>query len=219
MKQGIKIENGYIYLALNENELVSVLEDMVDCGDLLSPHIVIEENYARFRDEDVKMMQPELFFIREEPKLRINEQVRNRFIVSNVLVFSSFLGIYYWVTGGIGIGHWWLVLASIMVMMNLCYFFYLKSEHRERHRKAIYLKARLLTYFYMVVNLDVTNCNERLTRTVHRQESEYLSVKHMHQHLLSLQPDSFREDYRGEKYPDGDYVLDPDERIQTRKRS
>lgn len=219
MKQGIKIENGYTYLSLNENELASVLEDMVECGDLLAPQVVIEGNYARFRDEDLKMLEPELFFGREEPTLPITEHIRNRFIMFNVGVFGLFLAIYYWVAGDFSIGHWWIVLAAVLGLMNLGYFFYLKSAYSERQRKAMYLKARLLTYFYMVVNLDITNCNERLTRTVHRQESEYLSVKHMHQHLFSLQPDSFREDYRGEKYPDGDYVLDPDERIQTRKRS
>lgn len=206
MKQGIKIENGYIYLALNEKELASVLEDMVECGELVSPQIVIEGNYARFRDEDVKMMEPELFFTKEEPRLKLSNTNKKHFFLINFLGVSLFLILFYLIAGTIAIGHYWSVLIGVLLLTNACFYLYLESEHRERHRKAIYLKARLLSYFYMIINLDVTNSNERLSRTSERWEKDYYKVKQWHQTLLEGQPEAVRARYEGVRYPDGEPV-------------
>lgn len=206
MKQGIKIENGYIYLSLSERELTSVLEDMMDCGDLVSPKIVIEGNYVRFRDEDVKMMEPELFFSKEEPRLKLSSVNKKHFFLINFLGVSLFLILFYLIAGTLAIGHYWSVLIGVLLLTNTCFYLYLESEHRERHRKAIYLKAKLLTYFYMVVNLDMTNSNERLSRTSERWEKDYYKVKQWHQTLIESQPEPVRARYEGVRYPDGEPV-------------
>lgn len=213
MKQGIKIENGYIYLALSEKELTSVLEDMVECGDLVSPQIVIDGNCVRFRDEDVKMMEPELFFSREEPRLRLSNLNKNKFFLINFIGVSLFLILFYLIAGTLAIGHYWSVLIGVLLLVNTCFYLYLESEHRERHRKAIYLKARLLSYFYMIINLDMTNSNERLSRTSERWERDYFKVKQWHQTLLQSQPEAVRAQYEGSRYPDGEPVaVDHDKR-------
>lgn len=219
MKQRIRIDGEYIYLALTEAELRSVLEDMVECGDLLSPQIEIVDNCVRFRDADIKMMQPELFFGKAEPHIKIDMQLWKTVAIFNVVMLFLFMLIYYFSAGNLDIGHRWLIFCGVMCVANSCVYLYLDGANKERHRKALYAKARLVSYFNATVQMDMTTSNNRLDRSRARLEKEYEIVKQMFQTLLEQQSSEVKARYKDNLYPDGDPVYEKTDDIKPKNLS
>lgn len=219
MSQQIKIVDGYIYVKLEEAAMISVLEDMNGCADLLAPQIVIEDNYVRFRDQDTKMLDPELFFRKEVPKLKLDDQqwkiILTWIVVSLILMLTT----YYLSHGHLDLGNFWIVVLSFVGFIVACQYFYFESLHCERYRKATYVKARLLTFLYMTSLYDMTTTNERLERTTQRHDKDYKYVKQLFQSLMIEQPGNIRSRYVDARFPDGDLILPEHENHRPNKLS
>lgn len=204
MDDGYVIENGEIKLTLSEADLEDVLEDVKDCRDLLEPHIRLIGNTVIFRDQDIKLIDPVTFFVRTQPifKMPKKYKIQGGIITALLMLYLGALGndVSLFVT---------MVNSLMGVILGLmCYYAmynYLFIEYQKRHRKALYVKAKLLSFFYMVILQELTTTSERLERSSNRLHNDCIELKSMYRKVFTSLP----SDVRGkvpDRFPDGEEI-------------
>ena len=198
------IEDGEIKLTLSEADFEGVLEDVSGCRDLLEPQIRIVDNMVVFRDYDIKMIDPTIFFIKDVPEFKPTKQQINNWISIIIIagVISVVIGLQLTLFAGILIA---ILGIAVGFGIAISQFMSLQLEHNRRHRKALYAKAKLLSFFYMNVLEEMTTGSDRLERKSYRLEKDVAELK-----------GRFRETYQllnteqkhavGNKFPDGDVI-------------
>lgn len=204
------IEDGEIKLALSEADFESVLEDVSECRDLLEPQIRIVNNTVIFRDHDIKLIEPELFFKKDVTDYKPNK----------ILLRNWFIGVLLTVIISIIVGTEWPLTAAIVTMVGgllvsfgfaYTHYLTLQLNHHRRHRKALYAKAKLLSFFYMNVLEEMTTGGDRLERRAYRLDKDVINLKERFRDVYSLLSPEQKTTIGG-KFPDGDLIEDKPEK-------
>lgn len=208
MASGYILEDGEIKISLDEVDFLTFMEEAKDCKDLLLPYIRIEDNYIIFRDRDVKMIIPEEVFIDKLPEFVFPETIKNKSIYSFITVIIGITGLcwYYGVelNNIFSLITWVGLLAA---MMFIAYHSYLKKVYVERHRKALYIKAKFFTYLLMIFVQDITTTSTRLTRTSERMVDENEELKNMIRMMYGLIPEGVKVLHIEDHFPDGEPIM------------
>lgn len=204
------IEDGEIKLALSEADFESVLEDVSECRDLLEPQIRIVNNTVIFRDHDIKLIEPELFFKKDVTDYKPNK----------ILLRNWFIGVLLTVIISIIVGTEWPLTAAVVTMVGgllvsfgfaYTHYLTLQLNHHRRHRKALYAKAKLLSFFYMNVLEEMTTGGDRLERRAYRLDKDVINLKERFRDVYSLLSPEQKTTIGG-KFPDGDLIEDKPEK-------
>lgn len=173
MGSRLRLDEGYHSLVLDESELSRVLEDISGIEDLVAPEIKVTGNVVHFRSEDLKIMNPEMFFKRERISLSLKEYFTNPTIgITNVVSFIILMSLAHFGMGYFKTDLTWMMALIVFVFGNILALVIHQTNEVERQRRAIYVKASLVTHFYMLVMDDMTNCNGRLSRACNQIEKE-----------------------------------------------
>lgn len=204
MSNGYTINDGDIELGLPENDLASIMSDVLKYQDLLLPFIRVVNNTIVFRAQDLKLLDPTIFFLREIPSFSMNKTDIISILVLGLI--SLLIGLY------LSIGHGGLIvvfvclISCIVSLLALAVsYFYNRFRFHERHRRALYLKAQLLSFFYMTVLQEQTTVSERSERTTLRLRREAGQMKDVCRFLYDLS-DSNTKSKVGECFPDGELI-------------
>lgn len=205
MSGGYTIENGEIKLALNEADFAGVLEDVSECRDLLEPHIRVVDNTVIFRDSDIKLIEPELFFIKNFPEWSPSKELIRGWLIGILLLTLFSLGVGVVLTDGVAVTL--MAIAGIVIGGGLAiiHMSLLRNEYHTRHRRALYAKAKLLSFFYMNVLEEMTTSADRMDRTFNRLNREYLDLKERHRDIYSVLTTEQKVRF-GQTFPDGDDI-------------
>lgn len=210
MSDGYVIENGDIKLTLSDADLEDILDDVKDCRDLLEPHIRVTGNTVIFRDQDIKLIDPVSFFVKDAPKTKLKKKHKIAGVILCALLMTYFTLLSMEHAPII------MIINSIMgVFFGLLTYGALSShlhlQETKRQRKALYVKAKLLSFFYMVIIQELTTASERLERSNHRVSNDHIELKSMYRKMASSIPYELRSQVP-DRFPDG-------EEIQLEKRS
>ena len=199
------IENGEIKLLLSEADFAEVLDDVSQCRDLLEPQIRIIDNTVIFRDHDIKLIDPELFFRKNVPEFKPSKEfVRNWLILIFLLLFFS-LGVGLMLENGLGVTLITIAGLAVGVVLSLFHFAILRNEYHKRHRDALYARAKLLSFFYMNILEELTVTADRLERSQQRLNKEYVDLKESFRDMYSILTNEQKAKFRS-SFPDGDTI-------------
>ena len=204
MSDGYVIENGNIKLTLSDADLEDILEDVKDCRDLLEPQIKLIGNTVVFRDQDIKLIDPVTFFVKHPPKFKLNKKHQVQGVIlcallmmyftllsldhgPAILLFNSTMGIF----------------TGMVVYGALHNHLYIKELKRDR--KALYVKAKLLSYFYMIIIQELTTASERLERSNNRINNDHIELKTMYKRVYLSLPQDIRTVVPN-RFPDGEEI-------------
>ena len=205
MSDGYVIENnGDIKLTLSDANLKDILEDIKNCRDLLEPQIRLEGNVAIFRDQDIKLIDPVTFFVKSPPKFTLKKKHQVQGIILCALMMAYFILLsanngltFILINSVIGVFMGMIVVGALFKHQYIA--------ELERHRKALYVKAKLLSYFYMVVLQELTTTSERLERNNHRVHNEHIELKAMYKKVFLSLPIEVRNRVP-DRFPDGEEI-------------
>lgn len=204
MSDGYVIENGDIKLTLSDADLEDILEDVKDCRDLLEPQIKLIGNTVVFRDQDIKLIDPVTFFVKYPPKFKLNKkhQVQGVILCALLMMYFTLLSLNH--------GPVIILFNSIMgIFMGLIVYGALHNhlyiKELKRYRKALYVKAKLLSYFYMIIIQELTTSSERLERSNNRINNDHIELKNMYKRVYLSLPHEMRTDVPN-RFPDGEEI-------------
>ena len=204
MSDGYVIENGDIKLTLSDADLEDILEDVKDCRDLLEPQIRLIGNTLVFRDQDIKLIDPVTFFVKSPPKFKLKKkhQIQGVVLCAFWMVYLMLLSMNH----GMFI---MLINSTVGIFMGMIVYGALRKHlyiiELERHRKALYVKAKLLSFFYMVIIQELTTTSERLERSNHRISNDHIELKTMYKRVYLSLPHEIRLDVPN-RFPDGEEI-------------
>lgn len=204
MSDGYVIENGDIKLTLSDADLEDILEDVKDCRDLLEPQIRLDGNTVIFRDRDIKLIDPVTFFGKDTPKFKLKKKHRIQGVILCAVMMCYFVllsvdkGTFFMLFNStVGIFMGMIVYGAMHTHQNL-------SENL-RQRKALYVKAKLLSYFYMIILQELTTTSERLERSNHRVTNDHIELKSMYKKVYMSLPSDMRNKAPN-RFPDGEEI-------------
>lgn len=204
MSDGYVIENGDIKLTLSDADLEDILEDVKDCRDLLEPQIRLIANTLVFRDQDIKLIDPVTFFVKTPPKFTLKKKHQIQGVILCAL-WTAYL-VLLSMNHGVPI---MLLNSTIGIYIGTVVYGALRShlyiKELERHRKALYVKAKLLSFFYMVIIQELTTSSERLERSNHRISNDHMELKTMYKRVYLSLPHEMRTDVPN-RFPDGEEI-------------
>lgn len=203
---GYVIEEGKIKINLPEGDFLELLNELDGCVDLLKPFIQLENNTVIFRDQDLKLLIPEEFFKDEIPDFKPTKATVVGAIISLICVtlFSIFMGYIE----SPNFGFVTFMLLSLLLACSVSMRWSLQEQaYRKKHRKILYAKAKLVSFFYVNVIQDITTQNERLERSSFRYVSEIDDLKGMVRGVHSSLPHDVRDSKLGLTFPDGEEIL------------
>ncbi len=204
MSDGYVIENGDIKLTLSDADLEDILEDVKDCRDLLEPQIKLIGNTVVFRDQDIKLIDPVTFFVKHPPKFKLNKKrkVQGAILCALLMMYFTLLSL----------NHSPVILlfnSTMGIFMGMIVYGALHNHlyivELKRHRKALYVKAKLLSFFYMVIIQELTTSSERLERSNHRINNDHIELKTMYKRVYLSLPHEMRTDVPN-RFPDGEEI-------------
>lgn len=199
------IEDGEIKLALSEADFESVLEDVSNCRDILEPQIRIVDNMVVFRDHDIKLIEPELFFLKNIPEYKPSNEFIHKWLFLVIVLVGFSMGVGTALGNGMVVTLMTLAGLVIGVGSSLFHFSIIRNEHHQRHRQALYAKAKLLSFFYMNVLEEMTTSVDRMERSQNRHSREYHELKERHRDVYSALTNDQKTRF-GFKFPDGDAI-------------
>lgn len=173
----LRIDEEYHSIELGKNELSQVLEDIAGIEDLLEPEVKIEGNIVHFRSEDLKVMNPELFFKRTGVKVSLREYFKQTSVMQfNILALVCLIALAYITSIHFGTDLTWITAVIVLIAGNGFAMAVRQSNEIERQRKATYVKATLVMIFYVLVMDDMTNTNSRISRSLDKLEKEHYEL-------------------------------------------
>lgn len=204
MVDGYIVENGVIKVTLTDADLEVVLDEIKECRHLLEPEIKLDGNTVIFREQDIKLLDPKVFFKKKIPAFSLDRKQTLLTVVLCALwplyfallsidkpllliLFNSFIGI------------------SMSFIIYGVAFNYLRVNHEKQYRKAVYVKATLITFFYVMIMDEQTIALERVERTANRYNNDLKEIKHMYKHLAKSLPHHMRLDMP-DRFPDGEEI-------------
>lgn len=204
MSDGYVIENGNIKLTLSDADLEDILEDVKDCRDLLEPQIKLIGNTIVFRDQDIKLVDPVTFFVKQPPKFKLKKKhkVQGAILCALLMMYLTLLSLD---------SHPAIILfnSTMGIFMGFVVYGALHNHiyigEQKRHRKALYVKAKLLSYFYMVIIQELTTSSERLERSNNRINSDHIELKSMYKRVYLSLPFELRSEVPN-RFPDGEEI-------------
>lgn len=204
MSDGYVIENGNIKLTLSDADLEDILEDVKDCRDLLEPQIKLIGNTVVFRDQDIKLVDPVTFFVKQPPKFKLKKKhkVQGAVLCALLMMYLTLLSLNF---------HPAITLFNSAMGIFMGFVVYgalhnhLYIREQNRHRKALYVKAKLLSYFYMVIIQELTTSSERLERSNNRINSDHIELKNMYKRVYLSLPGEMRSEVPN-RFPDGEEI-------------
>lgn len=204
MSDGYVIENGDIKLTLSDADLEDILEDVKDCRDLLEPQIRLIGNTLVFRDQDIKLIDPVTFFVKSPPKFKLKKKHQ----IQGVVLCTFWMA--YLVLLSMNHGTFIMLFNSTVgIFMGMIVYGALRKHlyitELERHRKALYVKAKLLSFFYMVIIQELTTSSERLERSNHRISNDHIELKTMYKRVYLSLPNEMRIEVPN-RFPDGEEI-------------
>ena len=204
MSDGYVIENGNIKLTLSDADLEDILEDVKDCRDLLEPQIKLIGNTVVFRDQDIKLIDPVTFFVKQPPKFKLNKKHKIEGVILCALLMMYFTLL--------SLDHSLAILlfnSTIGIFMGMVVYGALHNHlyiaELKRHRKALYVKAKLLSYFYMIIMQELTTSSERLERSNNRISNDHVELKTMYKRVYLSLPQNIRTEVPN-RFPDGEEI-------------
>ena len=204
MSDGYVIENGNIKLTLSDADLEDILEDVKDCRDLLEPQIKLIGNTVVFRDQDIKLIDPVTFFVKHPPKFKLNKKHKVQGVILCALLVMYFTLL--------SLDHSLAILlfnSTIGIFMGMVVYGALHNHlyiaELKRHRKALYVKAKLLSYFYMIIMQELTTSSERLERSNNRISNDHVELKTMYKRVYLSLPQDIRTEIPN-RFPDGEEI-------------
>ena len=204
MSDGYVIENGNIKLTLSDADLEDILEDVKDCRDLLEPQIKLIGNTVVFRDQDIKLIDPVTFFVKHPPKFKLNKKHKVQGVILCALLMMYFTLL--------SLDHSLAILlfnSTIGIFMGMVVYGALNNRlyiaELKRHRKALYVKAKLLSYFYMIIMQELTTSSERLERSNNRISNDHVELKTMYKRVYLSLPQDIRTEIPN-RFPDGEEI-------------
>lgn len=204
MSDGYVIENGDIKLTLSDADLEDILEDVKDCRDLLEPQIKLIGNTVVFRDQDIKLIDPVTFFVKHPPKFKLNKKHKVQGVILCALLMMYFTLL--------SLNHSPVILlfnSTMGIFMGMIVYGALHNHlyivELKRHRKALYVKAKLLSYFYMIIIQELTTSSERLERSNNRINNDHIELKTMYKRVYLSLPHDIRTEVPN-RFPDGEEI-------------
>ena len=82
---------------------------------------------------------------------------------------------------------------------------HLYIKELKRDRKALYVKAKLLSYFYMIIIQELTTASERLERSNNRINNDHIELKTMYKRVYLSLPQDIRTVVPN-RFPDGEEI-------------
>lgn len=208
MAGGYMLEDGEIKIGLDEEDFLTLIEEAKDCKDILKPHIRIEDNFIIFRDKDVKMIIPEEVFLNKIPEYELPTRVKALWVkIMAVGLAANVLISYILDKSLVEFFNGMMITIFILIAGFIGDYFKSKAEYVERHRKALYIKAKFYTYLLMVFTQDVTTTSNRLTRTGERYKNENEDLKSMIRVMYGLIPEGTRSLHISDTFPDGEPIV------------
>ena len=166
VKMSLKITENEITLVLKKGDLETILEELNDCRDLIDDCIRVDGDKVIYNYHQMKMLDPEKVFMKNIPEYTLDQEsiflMAGCFILTIVSIPAA---LYYF-----NISNAWayvgLVLFAFVIFSSYAIISFLsgKHEHVERYRKATYLKAKLISFFYLSVfqfNTGIHGCLEK----------------------------------------------------------
>lgn len=198
------VSQGYIELPLTESQLEETLEDIKDVAGLVKPHISIKDGKAIFRDQDVKLLDAELFFQKNLPEFKLDRTLIKQILVMGlaIMLMGSFA---WWSSGLMAVIVFCFVTVTVTMVVTLVFYLYYKQQHTEQYRRSLYVKAKLIAYLYMVIMQDLSQENSNINEN-------YQHVKKIYAELKDMYRDLDRNSTKGNNYqtpdvfPDGERI-------------
>lgn len=207
MVGGYIIEDGEIKISLDESDFLSLVGEVEDCADILAPHIRISDNFIIFRDRDVKLIIPEELFGDKVPEYKVPTTTKVLWGKIAIAIFTLCALTCYMMDKNFQVLYGMLLWGGAFFGIILSsYYFHLREMHVTRYRKALYIKAKLITYLMMIFTQDITTTNGRLSRTNDRHVTNIGELKEMVKTMYHVIPEGSRKLHIGESFPDGEPI-------------